>query len=129
MKKFLQLITILLLTWSTSHAQILAPNQPEQDACDALMLCGNSFTSTYSYQLIGQVNDLTSTPCSGGEGNSMWLRLEVISSGIIVFTITPLNGTDDYDFAVLDITNATCSTFTSANVIRCNFNKDRKSVV
>lgn len=125
MKKFLQLITILLLTWSTSHAQILAPNQPEQDACDALMLCGNSFTSTYSYQLIGQVNDLTSTPCSGGEGNSMWLRLEVISSGIIVFTITPLNGTDDYDFAVLDITNATCSTFTSANVIRCNFNNNQ----
>lgn len=118
-------IALIALCLQPLQAQLLAPNQPEQDACNALQLCGNTFTSTYSYQLEGLVSDLTTSPCSGGEGNSMWLRLNVVSAGIIVFTISPLNLTDDYDFAVLDITNTPCNALTSANVIRCNFNNNQ----
>ena len=124
MRKIYFLFILLILT-SSAGAQLLPPDQPEQDACNALLLCGNTFTSTYSYQQEGQVNDLSSTPCGNGEGNSMWLRLEITSPGIIVFTITPLNGTDDYDFAIVDITNSSCSTFTSSDVIRCNFNNNQ----
>lgn len=105
-------------------AQLLPPNQPEQDACNAIALCGNSFTSPYSYQGIGTVTDLTSTPCSGGEGNSMWLVLNVTAPGSIVFTLSPISPEDDYDFAVLDITNTSCENLSSANVIRCNFNNN-----
>lgn len=121
---------LFLLTLSTSvfgrskaNAQLLAPNQPEQDACQALQLCGNTFTSPYGYQGTGLVSDLTNTPCSGGEGNSMWLRLEITTSGTLVFSITPIIPTDDYDFAVVDATNG-CSGLTSANAIRCNFNNN-----
>ncbi|HET8572547.1 MAG TPA: PKD domain-containing protein [Edaphocola sp.] len=103
---------------------VLPPDQPEQDACNALVLCGNSFTTPYSYQGTGQVADLSTTPCGGGEGNSMWMRLTVNTAGIIVFTIEPLVSTDDYDFAVLDITNTPCDSITSANVIRCNFDNN-----
>lgn len=123
-----QRITSLLLLLSccffsvASQAQLLPPNQPEQNACDAILLCGNTFTSPYGYQGIGTISDLTMSPCGGGEGNSMWIRLEITTPGIIVFTIAPLTITDDYDMAVLDITNSSCSTLTSANVIRCNFN-------
>lgn len=106
------------------QAQLLPPNQPEQDACQALQICGNTFTSPYGYQGIGLVSDLTGTPCGGGEGNSMWLRLEITSPGILVFSIAPLTSTDDYDMAVVDITSTGCSGFTSANVIRCNFNNN-----
>lgn len=125
---FLSLI-ILALSYSTGNAQLLAPNQPEQDACNALQLCGNTFTSTYSYQGIGQVSDLTSCSCNlgsllAGEDNSMWLKLSVLTGGSIVFTINPINILDDYDFAVVDITNSSCSTFTSNDVIRCNFNNN-----
>ena len=105
-------------------AQLLPPNQPEQDACNALALCGNIFTSPYSYQGVGTVSDLTNTPCSGGEGNSMWLVLNVTSPGSIVFTLAPSSPEDDYDFAVLDITNTNCGNLSSANVIRCNFNNN-----
>lgn len=125
MRKVYFLLVLLLTGIGSSYAQLLPPNQPEQDACNALLLCGNTFTSTYSYQQEGLVNDLTATPCGGGEGNSMWLRLEITTGGIIVFTLTPLNGTDDYDFAIVDITNTDCSNFTSSNVIRCNFNNNQ----
>lgn len=114
----------LLLGLGKVHAQILPPNQPEQDACNALQLCGTTFTSPYGYQGEGQVADLPGTPCGGGEGNSMWLRLEITSPGILVFTIAPLTNTDDYDMAVVDITGKDCSSFTSADVIRCNFNNN-----
>lgn len=104
--------------------QLLPPNQPEQDACNALLICGNSFTSPYGYQGIGQVNDLNNTPCGSGEGNSLWLRLEVNTPGTIVFTIEPTIITDDYDMAVIDITNKSCSNFNTNDVIRCNFNNN-----
>jgi gliding motility-associated-like protein len=130
MKKIylLLLVIIAAVQATTVCAQLLPPNQPEQDACQALKLCGNTFTSTYSYQGIGMVSDLTSCSCDfgvlAGEDNSMWLRLEILTGGSIVFTISPINILDDYDFAIVDITNTTCSTFTSSDVIRCNFNNN-----
>lgn len=107
-----------------SSAQLLPPNQPEQNACNALVLCGSTFSSPYSYQGIGTVNDLQTTPCGSGEDNSVWLKLTVSTPGTMVFTITPVSPQDDYDFAVLNITNTTCSNLSSANVVRCNFNNN-----
>lgn len=125
MKKSLLFILLLCMQFAVKlHAQLLPPLQPEQDACNALLLCGNSFTTPYSYVGEGNIPDLTNTPCSGGEGNVMWIRLNINTSGTIVFTISPLNLTDDYDFAVLDITNTTCNNLSVANVIRCNFNNN-----
>lgn len=119
---------ILLAFWfsvpipSILYAQLLPPNQPEQDACNALMICGNTFTSPYGYQGTGLVYDLSNTPCAGGEANAMWLRLEITSPGILVFTIAPLTVTDDYDMAVLNITSTGCTGLTSSQVVRCNYN-------
>jgi len=122
--KRLLLFLITVCFFSTVKGQLLPLDQPEQDACHALELCGNTFTTSFSYQGIGVVSDLTNTPCQGGENNSMWMRLNVVTGGIIVFNIIPLNNADDYDFVVVDITNASCSTFTQSDVIRCNFNNN-----
>ncbi|RYZ49440.1 MAG: PKD domain-containing protein, partial [Sphingobacteriales bacterium] len=122
--RLLLLLTVCTTLFSQQvKAQLIAPNQPEQDACNALMICGNTFTSPYGYQGIGLVSDLTNTPCFGGEGNVMWLRLEINTSGTIVFSLTPIIATDDYDFAVVNA-SAGCSGLTSANAIRCNFNNN-----
>lgn len=125
MKKIYTLV-FFLCSFSANllHAQLLPVNQPEQDACNALLLCGNSFYTPYSYQGIGLVSDMSSTPCGGGEGNSVWLRLEVSGPGSIVFSIIPIDSTDDYDFAVVDATNDSCNTITSSDVVRCNFNNN-----
>ncbi|WP_118952204.1 T9SS type B sorting domain-containing protein [Taibaiella helva] len=121
---------ILVFSFGTTRAQLLPPNQPEQDACGALQLCGNSFFTPYSYQGIGVVSDLSSSPCGAGtfnpcgEDNVVWLKLVVSAPGTIVFTITPVATADDYDFAIANITNGNCNNITQAQVIRCNFNNN-----
>lgn len=129
MKTQLIRLALFLTTFSfisqEMKAQLLPPNQPEQDACNALQLCGNSFFTPYSYQGEGLANDLTTTPCFSGESNSVWLRLVVSQPGSIVFSITPVVAADDYDFAVVNITNGNCNNIQQSQVIRCNFNNNQ----
>jgi gliding motility-associated-like protein len=108
----------------SARAQLLPPGQPEQDPCNALILCGGSFSSPYSYQGEGASNNLPSTICGAGESNSMWIKLEVATGGTFVFTITPEEVTDDYDFAVINATGIACNAISAANVVRCNFNNN-----
>ncbi len=129
LRSFFQRLPLLLLLCCpaiVSHAQLLPPNQPEQDACTALQLCGNTFFTPYSYQGHGLVSDLTTTPCGFGTGedNSVWLKLVVNTAGTIVFTITPVAISDDYDFAIINATGINCNNLSSANVIRCNYNNN-----
>jgi len=102
----------------------LPPNQPEQDACAALLLCGNNFYTPYSYTGTGKVVDLSNCQCNGAEDNSVWLKVIIVSSGRIVFRIIPVSADDDYDFAVLNITNRSCSNIDPQAVVRCNFNNN-----
>lgn len=120
---FLLSLCTTIFGTQTAKAQVLPQNQPEQEACQALVLCGNTFTSPYGYVGTGLISDLTATPCAGGEANAMWLRLEITSPGSLVFTIAPIITTDDYDFAVVNAT-AGCTGLTSTNVVRCNFNNN-----
>lgn len=128
MSKYLKIWAIVLLGLMPAvvDAQLLPPDRPEQDACGALTLCGNSFTTPYSYQGIGQVSDMAMTPCGAGEGNSMWLKLKVSGPGTIIFTITPVVVSDDYDFAVINATNQDCGNLSGnvTSVVRCNFNNN-----
>jgi gliding motility-associated-like protein len=127
MKKLLQIASLIATCLSFCaprlQAQQLPPNLPEQDACSALQICGNFFTP-YGYQGTGMVYDLSNTPCGSPEAGSVWFRLEVTTPGTIVFTISPVDTIDDYDFAVVDITNTTCSNIQQSQVIRCNFNNN-----
>ncbi|WP_146146660.1 gliding motility-associated C-terminal domain-containing protein [Taibaiella chishuiensis] len=120
------MLVLLVSIPAALYAQLLPPDRPEQDACGALSLCGNSFTTPYGYQGIGNKSDLPNTPCASGEANSMWLKLKVTAPGIIVFTITPAVVTDDYDFAIVNATNQDCNNLGTGplSVIRCNFNNN-----
>jgi gliding motility-associated-like protein len=106
----------------------LPPNQPEQDACGALQLCGGIFYTPYTYIGAGLKSDLDGTPCSGqpgnGETNSVWLQVHTASAGIIVFKIIPVDPQDDYNFAVVNITGKSCSALSSGDVVRCNYNNN-----
>lgn len=117
-------LLFLLLNNKASYSQLLPPNRPEQDACNALVICGNGFSSPYSYQGEGMALDMPNTPCNGGEGNSMWLKLVVNTSGSIVFTITPQLVSDDYDFAIINATGKNCANLSANDVVRCNFNNN-----
>lgn len=125
MNKSLLLILFIFISFN-SNAQLLPPFQPEQNPCGALEICGNFYTP-YSYQGIGTTSDLVNTPCGSpsnpcGEDNVVWFKLNIISSGVLVFRIIPTVSTDDYDWAILDGTGKVCSALNISDVIRCNFN-------
>jgi gliding motility-associated-like protein len=130
MKKRITLFRIALLATSLSlpfHglSQILLnPNQPEQDACNAISLCGGQFFTPYSYQGQGLVSDMPTTPCGSGEDNSMWMKISIATAGTMSFKIIPKDTADDYDFAVIDATGADCSRLSPSLVVRCNFNNN-----
>lgn len=125
---FLAIYFIQFNKLSAQTVYQLPPNQPEQDACNALQVCGGSYFIPYSYTGIGKHSDLDQTPCyqnaGGAEKNSVWLKLHVVQTGSIAFKIQPVDPQDDYDFAVIDATNKDCSALTSNDVIRCNFNSN-----
>jgi len=107
-------------------AQALPPLQPEQDACNALELCGLTFTVPYSYSGYGQKLEHSQGPPTFScfdETNSVWFKITVATPGNIVFKIIPADTTNDYDFAVFDISQHPCdSVLYSTNQIRCNGN-------
>jgi len=119
---------ILLLSFlavaNNLNAQLLPPYRAEQDACNALQICGTQFHTPYSYQGEGFEFDLPNTPCGAGESNSVWLKLNIVTSGVIVFTVTPNVSSDDYDWAVVNITGKSCDNFDLPDVVRCNFNNN-----
>lgn len=97
------------------------PAQP-QDCAGGVTLCSSqSITTTQTNS--GQLADLnpSNQGClSGGESMGTWYFFSPQTSGTIGFTITPANGTDDYDFALWGpYTEATCPT---QPPLRCSWN-------
>jgi hypothetical protein len=66
----------------------------------------------------GMGNCLTS-----GERNSTWLEFSVLTSGLLSFSILPFNDNSDYDYAIYNLSNATCADiFTDPSLmVACNF--------
>lgn len=57
--------------------------EPDGVGFDEFSLPGNTRPSCYSFNL-----------------NTIWLKFEFETEGIFIFDLIPLNGTDDYDFAI-----------------------------
>jgi gliding motility-associated-like protein len=110
-------------------SQPLLPYQPEQDACNAITLCSNTFYTPFSYRGGGYLYPEVDTYLRLGEAyerNSVWFRIKVATAGSIVFTITPVSPVQDYDFSVFNVTNLTKCPYTrmqlADNIIRYNLN-------
>ncbi len=112
-----------LLLFSVSYS---GQAQPEQDCINAIPICQNSYSQNNSYSGIGnggnEINN--STSCLGaGELNSVWYTLTVQSAGNLSFVITPNTPSDDYDWAVYNLSNAACADIFSnpALEVSCNY--------
>lgn len=78
------------------------PSLTNQDCVSAAPICT---TSAFGGNSDGDGNivdlDLGNQDClSSGENQTSWLYLEISTAGDFMFTITPDNGSDDYDFAL-----------------------------
>ncbi|MDP5172368.1 MAG: PKD domain-containing protein, partial [Bacteroidia bacterium] len=125
MKRCFTLTSFLFLAAQLVWAQ-LPPNQPEQDCFGAIPLCQNVYFQANSYQGRGENPDEINGTISCmilGERNSVWYVFKVQTPGNLCFTITPVDSTDDYDWAVYNITNASCAQIgINPNLeVACNF--------
>ena len=112
------------LTFSTRPS---APANPVtvQDCAGAIPICRPIYDELYSYVGTGtNSNEIgPGITCFSQERNSVWYTFTTQTAGIISFVITPKVFTEDYDWAVFNLTNNTCSDIlTNPNIdVRCNF--------
>ncbi|MFM2208357.1 MAG: hypothetical protein RL213_2332, partial [Bacteroidota bacterium] len=102
----------------------LAPTN--QDCANAIPICQNVYSNPISYVGTGNVlNEITpGISCLGsGERNDVWYTFTVQQSGNLNFTITPVNMSDDYDWAVYNLTNASCANIATNGALQvsCNY--------
>jgi gliding motility-associated-like protein len=124
-KKLLLLIILTVFSWSSIFAQ-----SPEQDCFGALPVCETIFQQNNSYTGSGATQELLALYAIdpafcliNGENNSVWYIFTISAAGDLEFAITPISATDDYDFALFNLTNYTCSEITTgvAPYVRCNY--------
>ena len=97
-------------------------SQEPNDCVNAIAICGDI---DFAYTPTGPgADDFLSNPnpdCLTGdpvESQSVWLKLTIDTGGILAFTFTPNNGTDDYDWAVYDMNSSTCNSL--GTPLRCS---------
>lgn len=101
-----------------------APVNNTTDCSNAITVCSNSTiagnSAGFGGQELGSNNSYDG--CLGFERQSSWYYFSPSTSGNIEFTISPTNGTDDYDFAIWGpFTQASCPVITGTPPIRCSF--------
>ncbi|MBU0765495.1 MAG: SprB repeat-containing protein, partial [Bacteroidetes bacterium] len=110
----------------SANCNVTPVTGPEQDCMNAIPVCQNYYCQENTYTGTGSIpNEIDAGPsCLGsGEKNDVWYTFTVIQSGNISFTIFPNDGSDDYDWAVYDLTNADCSDiYTDPSLeVSCNY--------
>lgn len=100
-----------------------------QDCIGAIPVCQDYFCQEYSFVGTGNIpNEINSGPScmDDGERNDSWYIFTVQQSGNLNFTIDPNEFTDDYDWAVYNLTYNTCADIygNSALEVSCNWSAD-----
>ncbi len=115
------LLFLLCLSALAGNAQ----NRPEQNCIDGIPVCQSGYSQTNTYTGPGTVVELDATNqgCLGsGERNCVWYIIQVSSTGLLSLNITPNILTNDYDFAVWDITANGCQDiYNGTPPIACNY--------
>ena len=99
------------------NSNVLFSQQPT-DCIDAVIACGNS-NINLNVSGVGTQELNGSNTCSSQENNSVWLKVTLVTSGTLGFTLTPNSSaiSEDYDFFVFG-PNATCGNI--GHAIRCS---------
>lgn len=102
--KFRSLVLLSILSAGTVFAQ-----PSTSDCIGAIQLCGGIYTETSAPQGWGSVYEFTGTCNQNTESSSLWYTFTVQESGLLSFVLTPANFSDDYDWALFNITNGGCA--------------------
>jgi gliding motility-associated-like protein len=98
----------------------------QQDCIGAIPICQEQYYNPNSYIGEGpdpnEINSITSC-LSGGETNDAWYTFTAQTSGNFSFVLTPNNSSNDYDWALYDVTTNGCAGIFSglSPEINCNY--------
>lgn len=124
MRKLPVLLLSLIITYTG-----IAQNNP-QDCKDAKPICTTLDSTNQSYTGFGKLYEINGKQSciEDGEKNSVWYVINVQSDGYLGFVIKPRVETDDYDWAVYNITNDDCSEiFKNPKLeVSCNYSQASK---
>ncbi len=110
----------------TISAPTPAPTPTVQDCLGAIAVCQNVYSEANAYSGTGNIpSEINSTnSCLGsGEKNDVWYTFTTQTAGNVCFTIDPNVNSDDYDWAVYDLTSNSCSDIygNTALEVSCNY--------
>lgn len=117
-----QLLTLSLSLLGTLHL-CLAQTAPVGDCLGAIPVCQRIYSEINSPSGFGNEVEINPTyNCMQTEANTIWYTFTVNNSGNFGFLLTPNNSIDDYDWALFDITNASCDELFSNPdlIVSCN---------
>ncbi len=108
--------TILFIaSFLTSIGNLVAQTPTTQDCLGAIPVCDyiyeeDSTAAGYGnyFEIPNGGNGCPNNHCMDGEKNSRWYIFTVVESGDLRFQITPQTQTDDYDWAVFNLTQYKC---------------------
>ncbi len=108
------------------ETHVFAQSPGPQDCLGAIPICGTSYTNNTIYTGVGaipnEINALTSCLLTG-ERNDAWYIFTTSSAGNLAFSIVPNNIGENYDWALYNISNASCSDIFSDPTLElsCNY--------
>ena len=115
MKNLFRIVITMLVLMNSAPSlfsqKMLTPTV--QDCLGAIPVCQPVYSTTQSYTGYGNVypeirNNGVCPLCMDGEKNDVFYIFTVQTSGIFRFTLTPNNASNDYDWELFNMTNATC---------------------
>ena len=103
--KILSLFLIALFAIQFSSAQ----NPSIHDCLGAIPVCQKVYVENLPPTGFGEIKEINnSINCIPDENNSIWYVFTVNKTGKFGFLLTPNDPTEDYDWALFDMTNANC---------------------
>lgn len=99
-----------ILSICISSISIQAQNASIQDCIGAIPICQPVYVESQSPEGKGNIDEVNPDfNCMQVESNSIWYTFTVNNSGNFGFLLTPQNIADDYDWALFNLTNASCA--------------------
>lgn len=122
----MKLFKYILLSWVVLFSTKAAFGQLSADCINATPVCQTIYNvpSLSPFPSDNVPGEIPGTSClSGGEVNGVWYTFTVQNNGILSFNIVPAIATDDYDWAIYDLTNNDCSDIPAglAPEVSCNY--------
>jgi gliding motility-associated-like protein len=124
----LNLKVLLLLSAISSSFRAAAQTPTAGDCLGAFTVCQITYDQSASFvgegNYPGEINPNAPGNClTSGEKNNAWYMISVQNAGRFGFNINPKCPDADYDWALFDLTNATCSEIATnpSLLVACNF--------